>query len=84
MQERLDVKLLVPGRNAPAYERHIIAHVNYLGEEFVYKFGRNQPITHVWSQIPRLVMDSAFEKEIKERGAALCLGRARNRQELTA
>jgi hypothetical protein len=84
VQECLDVKLMIPGKNLPVYARHIIAHVNHQGEKFVYKFGRNQSIAHVWSQIPRLIMDAEFDRKIKGRGAVLCLERARNRQELTA
>jgi hypothetical protein len=79
MQERLDVKLLIPGRNAPVYERYIIAHVEYQGEKFTYKFGRNQAIAYVWSQIPKLVMDQRFDQKIKERGVVLSLDAIRKR-----
>ena len=79
MQDRLDVKLMIPGRNLPSYAPHIIAHVNYQGETKTYKFGRNQSISHIWSQIPRLVKDAEFDEKIRER-AVLSLDAARNRR----
>jgi hypothetical protein len=64
MQSRLEVNLYREGE-----QRLIIADVKDEGESFKFTFGRNQSIKHIWSQIPKLVMDARFEAMIRERVA---------------
>lgn len=59
--------LLVPGKDLAPSERYIIAKVSDGNETFTYKFGRNQSLTHVWQQLPKLYMDERFERKIRER-----------------
>jgi hypothetical protein len=64
MQSSLEVKLFLQGE-----QRQIVAYVKDEGETFKFTFGRNQSIKHIWSMIPRLVMDAKFDRMIRERVA---------------
>lgn len=64
MQPKLDVTLYRQGE-----QRLIIADVIDEGETFKFTFGRNQTIKHVWSMIPKLVMDAKFDRMIHEKVA---------------
>jgi hypothetical protein len=47
--------------------RFIVAHVNYEGEDFQYKFGRGQSVRHITATLPKLVMDELFIRRIRAR-----------------
>lgn len=44
--------------------RHIVAYVTYEGEEFTYRFGRNQSVSHIWATLPKLVTDELFQRRV--------------------
>jgi hypothetical protein len=45
----------------------IMAHVNYGGEEFQYRFGRGQSVRHIWETLPKLVSDELFMRRVRAR-----------------
>jgi hypothetical protein len=47
--------------------RFIVAHVNYEGEEFQYRFGRGQSARHISETLPKLVMDELFMRRVRAR-----------------
>ncbi|PFP30130.1 hypothetical protein COJ96_06845 [Bacillus sp. AFS073361] len=50
--------------------RFIVAYVTFQGEEFEYRFGRNCSKSHISATLPKLVMDTLFDRKIRERMAA--------------
>ncbi|MFD0827101.1 hypothetical protein ACT8ZR_15790 [Neobacillus sp. M.A.Huq-85] len=50
--------------------RFIVAHVEYEGEHFEYKFGRSNSLRHISETLPKLVTDELFMRRIRERVTA--------------
>jgi hypothetical protein len=50
--------------------RFIVAHVQFEGENFEYKFGRSQSVSHISKTLPKLVMDELFMRRIRAKVAA--------------
>jgi hypothetical protein len=67
MLDRLEVKLIIPGKELPPNERHIVAVVNDGVETVQYRFGRHQSLQHIWEMVPRMYMDSKFEPKRKQK-----------------
>lgn len=65
--DKLDVKLLIPGKDLPPGERFIIAEVFDGVERVQYRFGRNQSLKHVWEMVPRIYADSKFPPKKKQK-----------------
>nr|WP_263327853.1 hypothetical protein [Neobacillus sp. Marseille-Q6967] len=42
--------------------RLIVAYVQFEGEEFQFRFGRGQSVRHISETLPKLVMDSLFDR----------------------
>jgi hypothetical protein len=47
--------------------RLIVAYVQFEGEDFLFKFGRGQSVSHISATLPKLVMDSLFDRRIMAR-----------------
>lgn len=47
--------------------RFIVAYVTYEGQEFKYRFGRGQSVSHISATLPKLVMDELFDRRIRAR-----------------
>jgi hypothetical protein len=47
--------------------QHILARVNTGEETLEFRFGRNNSLSHIHSQIPRLVADQNFDEMIRGR-----------------
>ncbi|MFD2681482.1 hypothetical protein [Bacillus seohaeanensis] len=59
--------LCVPGKHAPKSMK-IVAQVFDGKEVSEYQFGPHVPLTKIWTQIPRLYMDSKFPPQKKVKG----------------
>jgi hypothetical protein len=45
----------------------IVAHVEFEGEKFQYRFGRAQSVRHIWETLPKLVSDELFMRRVRAR-----------------
>lgn len=47
--------------------RLIVAHIQFEGEDFQFKFGCGQSAPHISETLPKLVMDELFMRRVRAR-----------------